>query len=329
MVDNIAIENNMCFGFLCFVLNWRKRSFLDSTINVKAHTAQNLIANGFVISITARQTWPDLGLWLCTYGAVHFEVVLEFWYLVLHIFIKVTSSPLLLHIRYTIVSYVLIMSFDQESNIVKMKPLRVNIKKMKFEPKTLSENTSKEIIVISDDEEDCLDTNEIHLHLNLGKRKNNNNSLSTDLQHGHEDGGTEERGQLCSEDESHDDPKPNLIFQIWRRETSDSPPSQAQTDSSPELSTEDSNLLSSPRNEVDLNETDSSSTQELSDFKKERKALLQRLRQQEITSIKKDLREMLPEEVRNKTRLEASALASSLTTFCRQLQSKVGYIRHL
>ena len=97
---------------------------------------------------------------------MHFEVVLEFWYLVLHIFIKVTSSPLLLHIRYTIVSYVLIMSFDQESNIVKMKPLRVNIKKMKFEPKTLSENTSKEIIVISDDEEDCLDTNKIHLHLN-------------------------------------------------------------------------------------------------------------------------------------------------------------------
>ena len=59
------------------------------------------------------------------------------------------------------------------------------------------------------------------------------------------------------------------------------------------------------------------------DFKKERKALLQKLRQQEISKMKKDLRDRLPEHIKSTTKLEASSLYKGLNIYADELKSEM------
>ena len=57
--------------------------------------------------------------------------------------------------------------------------------------------------------------------------------------------------------------------------------------------------------------------------KKERKALLQKLRQQEISRMKKALRDRLPDHIRTTTKLGASSLSGGLRLYCADLQSEI------
>ena len=57
--------------------------------------------------------------------------------------------------------------------------------------------------------------------------------------------------------------------------------------------------------------------------KKERKALSQKLRQQEIARMKKALRDRLPDHIRTTTKLGASSLSAGLKIYCSDLQSEI------
>ena len=57
--------------------------------------------------------------------------------------------------------------------------------------------------------------------------------------------------------------------------------------------------------------------------KKERKALSQKLRQQEIARMKKALRDRLPEDIRTTTKLKASSLSAGLRKYFDALQSEI------
>ena len=57
-------------------------------------------------------------------------------------------------------------------------------------------------------------------------------------------------------------------------------------------------------------------------FKKERKALLQKLRQQEISKMKKDLRDKLPDQIKSTTKLSASSLSEGLKVYIEDLQAE-------
>ena len=57
--------------------------------------------------------------------------------------------------------------------------------------------------------------------------------------------------------------------------------------------------------------------------KKERKALSQKLRQQEISRMKKALRDRLPDHIRTTTKLGASSLSEGLRIYCADLQSEI------
>ena len=59
------------------------------------------------------------------------------------------------------------------------------------------------------------------------------------------------------------------------------------------------------------------------DFKKERKALLQKLRRQEISKMKKDLRDRLPGHIKSITKLETSSLYKGLNIYADELKSEM------
>ena len=58
-------------------------------------------------------------------------------------------------------------------------------------------------------------------------------------------------------------------------------------------------------------------------FKKERKALQQKLRQQEISKMKKDLRDRLPDQIKSTTKLTPSSLSEGLKVYFQDLQSEM------
>ena len=51
--------------------------------------------------------------------------------------------------------------------------------------------------------------------------------------------------------------------------------------------------------------------------------MLQKLRQQEISKMKKDLRDRLPDHIKSTTKLKASSLSEGLKIYCRDLQSEI------
>ena len=51
--------------------------------------------------------------------------------------------------------------------------------------------------------------------------------------------------------------------------------------------------------------------------------MLQKLRQQEISEMKKDLRDRLPDKIKATTKLSASSLSEGLKIYCHDLQSEI------
>ena len=195
----------------------------------------------------------------------------------------------------------------------KVKELRVKVQKIRLDPETLrnfrSKSRSKEVIVISDDDDES--------------NNNLDNLASSSSQDSYElirikDSLEVDNEVSLSENESQDPKRKSLILKIRKKK---SVGVSSILDSTSSLPLVHSKKTESTTTTTTLTTATSSSQ---GAFRKERKALLQRLRQQEITSMKKELRERLPEDLRSQTRLEAYSLANSLRTFCCQLETEVG-----
>ena len=195
----------------------------------------------------------------------------------------------------------------------KVKELRVKVQKIRLDPETLrnfrSKSRSKEVIVISDDDDES--------------NNNLDNLASSSSQDSYElirikDSLEVDNEVSLSENESQDPKRKSLILKIRKKK---SVGVSSILDSTSSLPLVYSKKTESTTTTTTLTTATSSSQ---GAFRKERKALLQRLRQQEITSMKKELRERLPEDLRSQTRLEAYSLANSLRTFCCQLETEVG-----
>ena len=197
----------------------------------------------------------------------------------------------------------------------KVKDVRVDVEKLRLDSKTLykirSKSQAKEVIVISDD-----DVEDIGDEL---QESNNNHDDKYELI------GIKENEIL--ENEGNDEKRQSLILKIRRKRAIDPQPSFAVFSLPGEEVEVHSKKTDATITTTTITSSNSSSSQDAFDFRKERRALLQRLRQQEINSLKKGLREMLPEDLRNQTRLEALSLANNLRTFCLQLEAEVGHQR--
>ena len=197
----------------------------------------------------------------------------------------------------------------------KVKNVRVDVEKLHLDSKTLykirSKRRAKEVIVISDDDDDDV----VNISDEI-QETNNNYDEKYELI------GMKEND--ISENESNDEKRQSLILKIRRKRAADPEPSIAVFSVPGEEVEVHSKKTDATITTTTITSSNSSSSQDAFDFRKERRALLQRLRQQEINSLKKGLREMLPEDLRNQTRLEALSLANNLRTFCLQLEAEVG-----
>jgi len=250
---------------------------------------------------------------------------------------------------------------DQDFPPTLLKTLCVRIKKTKVDPESLLKLRS-DVIVISDDDEPSDNhndastiTNTISNHslpetnLNLLEAEemesNNNDQFhseklsaegpqSINIKDCYEFIGIQnledqdkEQSPPPTDESSQEEERPSLIFKIKRRKTniceklviSPSPPAK----SWPGFKSSVRRTKSASPVRLKATKGSAGTTNSKCDFKKERKALLQKLRQQEISSLKKDLRERLPDHLRPETKLEGSSLANSLITFCGQLQSEI------
>jgi len=215
---------------------------------------------------------------------------------------------------------------DEIIKYIKIKPLRVKVKRLRQDPETIRMwkkqlEKDADVIEISDDDE----TNTSGVGDTKTEKNNNLDNKSA---------ATSSKSQSIKYEECYE------FIGFNKKEEESLVIEKQRTDICEEL------VLSSPKvtgggekrrrksvspRVVDGNLKSNSNSGHVSEtevgpggphFKKERKALLQKLRQQEISKMKKDLRDKLPDQIKSTTKLSASSLSEGLKVYIEDLQAE-------